>query len=82
MSFCEMLLIFRDPVPDSLVPDLLSEGIIDAAEPIFERSYQIAAACSPSDLRYDLKRRLSDTAVYALAAVKHGSIVVDLTADG
>ena len=64
MSFCEMLLIFRDPVPDSLVPDLLSEGIIDAAEPIFERSYQIAAAC------------------YALAAVKHGSVVVDLTADG
>lgn len=81
MSFCEMLLIFRDPVPESLISDLLSEEIIDAAEPIFDRSYQIAAACSPSDLRYDLKRRLSDTAVYALATVKHGSVVVDLTAD-
>lgn len=82
MSFCEMLLIFRDPVPESLIHDLLSEEIIDVADPIFDRSYHIAAACSPSDLRYGLKRRLSDTAVYALAVVKHGSVVVDLTADG
>lgn len=82
MAFSEMILIFRDPVPDSLIPDLLSDGILGAAEPIFDRSYQIAADCSPSELRYDLKQRLSSTAVYALASIKHESLVVDLSADG
>lgn len=81
MSFCEMILLFRDPVPESLISDLLSEGILGAADPVFDRSYHIAAACSPSDLRHDLKQRLAGT-VYALAAVKHGSFVVDLSADG
>lgn len=86
MAFCEMILIFRDPVPEALIPDLLADGVLGAAVPIFERAsdraYQIAANCSPSQLRHDLKQRLSGTAVYALASIKHETLVVNLSADG
>lgn len=82
MAFCEMILIFRDPVPEALIPDLRADGVLGAAVPIFDRAYQIAADCSPSQLRHDLKQRLSGTAVYALASIKHETLVVNLSADG
>ena len=80
MAFCEMILLFRDPVPDSLISDLLDSGVFRVAIPIFDRSFQVAADCSPSDLRYELKNRLSGT-VYALANIKQGSLVINLSDD-
>lgn len=80
MSLCEMILLLRDPVPDSLISDLLDSGVFRVAIPIFDRSFQVAADCSPSDLRYELKNCLPGT-VYALANIKQGSLVINLSGD-
>lgn len=79
MSFCEMLLIFRDPPPPTLIPSMLEAEAITTASPVFDRAFQIGALCSPSELRHRLKfhaRGLS----YACGVLRHETFHVNLSA--
>lgn len=79
MSFCEMLLVFRDSPPPTLIPSMLEAGAITAASPVFDRAFQIGAPCSPSELRHQLKLHAHGLP-YACGVLKHESLLVSFPA--
>lgn len=76
MSFCEMLLIFRDPPPPTLIPSMLEAEAITTASPVFDRAFQIGAACSPSELRHRLKSYIPGLP-YACGVLRPETFLID-----
>lgn len=81
LSYCEMLLVFRDPPPEALIPSMLKSGTLGAAVPVFDRAFQIAASCSLSELRHRLKTNISGLP-YACGVLRPETFLIDRGAAG
>lgn len=80
MAFSEMILIFRDPPPPSLIPSMIESGALSVVVPVFDRAFQIGAACSPSELRHRLKTHTAGLP-YACGSLKHETFLIDCGAE-
>lgn len=81
LSYCEMLLVFRDPPPEALIPSMLKSGALGGAIPVFDRAFQIGAACSSSELRHRLKSYIPGLP-YACGVLRPETFLIDRGAGG